>query len=130
MREILFYETASGQKPIEDFLDQLSSKQAQKVTWVLKLIEELDRVPSNYFKKMVNTAELWEVRAAVGSNIFRLIGFFDGPNLVVLAHAFQKKTQKTPKRRPLKLPKKEKKNIFGGNNNERSSKIYKKQEIS
>ena len=97
MREILFYETASGQKPIEDFLDQLSSKQAQKVTWVLKLIEELDRVPSNYFKKMVNTAELWEVRVAAGSNIFRLIGFFDGPNLVVLAHAFQKKTQKTPK---------------------------------
>ena len=58
MREIRFYETASGQKPIEDFLDQLSSKQAQKVTWVLKLIEELDRVPSNYFKKMVNTDEL------------------------------------------------------------------------
>jgi len=98
MREILFYETASGQKPIENFLDQLSSKQAQKVTWELKLIEELERVPSNYFKKMVNTAELWEVRVAVGSNIFRLIGFFDGPNLVVLAHAFQKKTQKTPKR--------------------------------
>ena len=97
MREIIFYETASGQKQIEDFLDKLSSKQAQKVTWVLKLIEELDRVPSNYFKKMVNTAELWEVRVAAGSNIFRLIGFFDGQNLVVLAHAFQKKTQKTPK---------------------------------
>lgn len=97
MREIRFYETASGQRPIEDFLDQLSSKQAQKVTWVLKLIEELDRVPSNYFKKMVNTDELWEVRAAIGSNIIRLIGFFDDPDLVVLAHAFQKKTQKTPK---------------------------------
>ena len=46
---------------------------------------------------MVNTDELWEVRAAVGSNIFRLIGFFDGSNLIVLAHAFQKKTQKIPK---------------------------------
>jgi phage-related protein len=97
MREILFYETTSGQKPIEKFLDQLSSKQAQKVTWVLKLIEELDRVPSTYFKKLINTDELWEVRAAVGSNIFRLIGFFDGSDLIVLAHAFQKKTQKTPK---------------------------------
>ena len=92
MPEILFYQTSSGQKPIEDFLDQLSSKQAQKVTWVLKLIEELDRVPSNYFKKMVNTDELWEVRASSGSNIFRLLGFFDGPNLVILAHAFKKKT--------------------------------------
>lgn len=97
MRKVLFYQTPSGQKPIEDFLDSLSSKQAQKVTWVLKLVEDLERVPSIYFKKMVNTQDLWEVRALAGSNIFRLICFFDGPNLVVLAHAFQKKTQKTPK---------------------------------
>jgi phage-related protein len=46
---------------------------------------------------MINTDELWEVRAAVGSNTFRLIGFFDGSDLVVPSHAFQKKTQKTPK---------------------------------
>lgn len=65
--------------------------------WILKLIEDLERVPSVYFKKIVNTQDLWEVRAAAGSNIFRLIGFFDGPDLVILAHAFQKKTQKTPK---------------------------------
>ena len=51
MRKILFYETKSGQKPIEDFLDQLPAKTAQKVTWVLKLIEDLERVPSKYFKK-------------------------------------------------------------------------------
>jgi len=97
MRKVLFYKTASGQTPIEDFLDSVSSKQAQKVAWVLKLVEDLERVPSVYFKKMVTTQDLWEVRAVAGSNIFRLIGFFDGPNLVVLAHAFQKKTQKTPK---------------------------------
>jgi phage-related protein len=111
MREILFYETASGQKPIEDFLDSLSSKQAQKVTWVLKLVEDLDRVPSNYFKKMVNTSELWEVRASVGSNIFRLLGFFDGPDLVILAHAFQKKTQKTPKQ-AIKIAEERRKDYF------------------
>ncbi len=114
MRGILFYKTASGQKPIEAFLDSLSSKQTQKVTWVLKLIEELERVPSIYFKKMVNTQDLWEVRAAAGSNIFRLIGFFDGPNLVVLAHAFQKKTQKTPKQ-ALKIAEERKKDYFRRN---------------
>jgi phage-related protein len=97
MREVQFYETASGQRPIEEFLDRLSSKQAQKVTWVLKLIEELDRVPVNYFKKLVNTDNIWEVRIVVGSNIFRILGFLDSANLVILAHAFQKKTQKTPK---------------------------------
>jgi phage-related protein len=111
MREIRFYETASGQKPIEEFLEQLSSKQAQKVTWVLNLIEELDRVPSNYFKKLVNTDELWEIRAAIGSNIFRLIGFFDGSDLIVLAHAFQKKRQKTP-RQVIKTAEERRKDYF------------------
>ena len=93
MRKIIFYETASGQKPIEEFIDKLAAKQAQKVAWVLKLVEDLDRVPTQYFKKLVNTDELWEVRVRAGSNIFRLIGFFDGSSLVVLTHAFQKKTQ-------------------------------------
>ncbi len=70
MREIIFYETSSGQKPIEEFIDQLAAKQAQKVAWVLKLVEDLDRVPTQYFKKLVNTDELWEVRVRAGSNIF------------------------------------------------------------
>jgi hypothetical protein len=46
MKEVIFYETASGQKPIEGFLETLSAKEAQKVAWVLNLVEELDRVPS------------------------------------------------------------------------------------
>ncbi len=33
----------------------------------------------------------------LGSSIFRFLGFFYGPNLVVLTHGFQKKTQKTPR---------------------------------
>jgi len=111
MRKILFYKTASGQNPIEDFLDSLSSKQAQKVTWVLKLVEDLERAPSIYFKKMVNTQDIWEVRVVLGSNIFRLLGFFDGPDLVVLAHAFQKKTQETP-RQAINIAEERKKEYF------------------
>ena len=117
MRKILFYKTASGQNPIEDFLDSLSSKQAQKVAWVLKLVEDLERVPSIYFKKIINTQDLWEVRSAIGSNIFRLIGFFDGPNLVVLAHAFQKKTQKIP-RQSIKIAEERKREYFRRKRNE------------
>jgi phage-related protein len=111
MRKIIFYRTASGQNPIEDFLDQLPAKSAQKVTWVLKLIEDLEQVPSKYFKKLVNTQDLWEVRASAGSNIFRLIGFFDGHNIVVVTHGFQKKTQKTPKR-AIKIAEERKKDYF------------------
>ena len=98
MREIIFYHTRTGSCPVEKFLDSLSAKQARKVTWVLQLIEELDNVPSQYFKKMVNTDGLWEARIQTDGNIFRILGFLRGDNLVVLNHGFQKKTQKTPRK--------------------------------
>ena len=79
-------------------MESLSPKQAQKTTWVLRLIEELPTIPSNYFKKLVHTDGIWEVRVVSGNNIFRLLGFFGGPKLIVLNHAFQKKTQKTSPR--------------------------------
>ncbi|WLE99063.1 MAG: type II toxin-antitoxin system RelE/ParE family toxin [Candidatus Electrothrix sp. GW3-4] len=97
-REIILYETASGKCPVEEFLDSLTGQQARKVAWVLELIEELPTVPTNYLKKLVSTDDIWEVRVGAGNNIFRLLGFFDGQKLIVLDHAFQKKTQKTPKR--------------------------------
>ena len=83
---------------MEEFLDSLSGKQAQKVVWVLRVVEELDRVPEQYLKKLVGTADLWEVRAQHGGDAFRLLGFLDGDELVVLVSGFVKKTQRTPQR--------------------------------
>ena len=96
MFEIAFYKLPSGKSPVEEFLDKLPGKKAQKVVWVLNIIEEFSMV-LKYFKKLVNTDDLWEVRVSSGSNIFRLLCFFDGDAVVVVTHAFQKKTQKTPK---------------------------------
>ena len=98
MRKIHFYKTESNHCPVEDFIDSLSGKQAQKVVWVLKLIEDLAVIPKQYFKKLKNTSEIWEVRIQMGNNIFRILGFFQKGNLIVLNHAFVKKTQKIPKR--------------------------------
>ncbi|MDE0145605.1 MAG: type II toxin-antitoxin system RelE/ParE family toxin [Nitrospira sp.] len=98
MREIIFYRTESGGCPIEEFLDALTSQQARKVAWVLQLIEELDAVPVQYFKKLVNTDGIWEVRVPFGGNTFRLLGFLERGNVVILTHGFQKKTQETPKK--------------------------------
>ena len=75
----------------------MTGKQAQKVIWVLRLIEELDVVPSQYLKKLINTEDIWEVRVQFGGNIFRLLGFFDGSTLLLLTNGFAKKTQKTPR---------------------------------
>ena len=96
MRTVNFYRTESDNCPVEDFLDALSGKQAQKVLWVLRLIEELDNVPGQYLKKLVNTNDIWEVRVQFGGNIFRLLGFFDGSTLLILTNGFAKKSQKTP----------------------------------
>ena len=96
MREIIFYRMESGRCPVEEFLDSLDSKQAQKIAWVLQLVEELDVVPIQYFKKLASSEDIWEVRVQAGNNIFRMLGFLDGTDLVILNHAFQKKTQKTP----------------------------------
>jgi phage-related protein len=71
------------------------------------LIEELDIVPKEYFKKLTGTDDLWEVRIQSGNNIFRILGFFDGKNLVILNHAFIKKSQKTP-RKEIKIAEKRK----------------------
>ncbi len=98
MRTVIFYRSETGACPVEDFLNSLNGKQAQKVAWVMRLIEEFPKIPSQYFKKLVDTDDLWEIRIQFGNNIFRLLGFFDGGQLVVLTNGFAKKTQKTPAR--------------------------------
>jgi len=96
MRTVNFYRLPNGNSPIEAFLDSLTGKQAQKVLWVLQLVEELDVVPRQYFKKLVDSEGLWEARIQFGNEIFRLLGFFDGGTLLILTNGFAKKTQRTP----------------------------------
>ncbi len=78
MRTINFYRLLNGNSPVEQFLDFLAGKQAQKVLWVLQLIEELEVIPRQYFKKPADSEGIWEVRIQFGNDIFRLLGFFDG----------------------------------------------------
>ena len=96
MRTVNFYRLPNGNSPVEEFLDSLTGKQAQKVLWVLQLIEELEVIPRQYFKKLVDSEGIWEVRIQFGNDIFRLLGFFDGGALLILTNGFAKKTQKTP----------------------------------
>jgi phage-related protein len=97
MKEIKFYKTSSGKSPVEDFLDSLSSKEAQKVIWVLSLIEEMDGISSKFYKRLSNCDDIIEVRAQIGKNNFRLLGFEYQGTFVVLTNGFKKKDQKVPK---------------------------------
>jgi phage-related protein len=111
MRQIIFYRLENGKCPIEDYLDSLSDKQTEKVFFVLELLENITSPPSKFFKKLAATDDIWEVRVQYENNIFRLFGFLDGHDLIILNHAFTKKTQKAPKKE-IKIAEQRKKDYF------------------
>ena len=95
-REIILYTTKSGKCPVKDFLDSLSKKVFQKISWVLTLITEVERIPVTYFKKLKDSDDIWECRIKFGSDIYRLFCFFRDGSIIVLTHGIIKKSQKTP----------------------------------
>jgi phage-related protein len=97
MKEIIFYKLPSGRIPIVEFLDNLTPKEAQKVTWVLKLIEEMEQVSTKFYKPLKNTDGITEVRIQIGKNNFRLLGFEHNSKFVILTNGFKKKDQKVKK---------------------------------
>jgi len=98
MRTIIFYRTESGISPIEEFLDALPGKDAQKVVWVLKIVEELDIVPKQYFKKLTGTDDIWEIRVQSRGKIYRILCFIDDGKAIILTNAFIKKSKKILKK--------------------------------
>lgn len=92
IRKIVFY----GDYFI-DFYSKLDVKVQNKVEYIFKLIRQVDRIPSKFFKHLTTTNDLYEIRIDYQSNIYRVFCFFDEGKLIVLLNGFQKKTQKTPK---------------------------------
>lgn len=101
MRQIKFYELASGKKPVEDFLDSLNDKELQKVIWVLQLIKEapiLRQLPTVYFKPLIGTNGIDEIRIKLGNNQFRILCFEVDNELILATNGFRKKDEKVPKK--------------------------------
>ncbi len=95
IRVVNFYKTVSEKCPVSEFLIALPSKERRKVVWVLKLLEDLEFIPKEYWKKL-KPSDIWECRIKFGSNTYRIFGFFMGKD-IVLTHGIKKKTQKTSK---------------------------------
>ena len=81
-----------------EFFDLQNQRVKQKIIWTLKIVETIDKIPSEYFKHLEGTNGLYEIRVQIGNNIFRIFCFFDEGKLVVVTNGFQKKTQRTPKK--------------------------------
>lgn len=93
-KENKFRKVETFENHFEVFFVKLDKKVKDKVIWTLELIEDIEIIPSKYLKFLRN--DIYEVRIKQGSNIYRVLCFFDKNKLVILMNGFQKKTQKTP----------------------------------
>jgi len=55
MKTIVFYTLTNGRKPVPEYIKSLSSKQAEKVVFVLDLVETSAVVPQKFLKKLKAT---------------------------------------------------------------------------
>jgi phage-related protein len=96
VRELIFYESDFGDKPVEQFLLSLDPPVRAKVVRTLEILRSSPIVSSKFWKKL-SGRDLWEVRAGYAGNIYRVLCTTAKGNRVILLHGFQKKTQKTPR---------------------------------
>ena len=98
MREIIFYQTDFNEKPVELFLTSIDAAPRAKIVRTLDLLRDLPVVPTKFWQKMRGAGNLWEVRTEYAGSIYRVLATTAKGNRVILLHAFQKKSQRTPQK--------------------------------
>ncbi len=92
--DVLFYETADGRCPVQDFLEGLPLKVRAKIAkWLDLLRREGPALPRPYAD--VVREKIRELRVSFGGLHHRLLYFFHGRHIVV-THGFVKKTAAVP----------------------------------
>ena len=86
----------------EQFFVKQNNRVKKKIIWTIRLVEDVEVVPSIYLKSISGTNGIYEIRIQTGSDIFRIFCFFDKENIIMIGNGFQKKTQKTPKNEIIK----------------------------
>ena len=91
-----FYKEDDGIKPVGIFIKSLSVKMKAKVVADLHLLEEYGNMTREPLSRHLDDG-IFEVRSKVGSDIVRILYFFDGDRIIIATNGFVKKQQKTPK---------------------------------
>lgn len=96
MYEIIFYDTADGKCPVQDFLDSLDSKFLAKTLRTIDLLETNGPLLREPYSKPLENG-IFELRTKHGSDINRVFYFFIIGQKIILTNGIIKKTTKTPK---------------------------------
>ena len=89
VRRVIFYKNY-----FSNFFIKQRGKVKEKILWTLRLIENIQHIPVEYFKHIEGTNGLYEIRVKQRTDIFRIFCFFDETNIIVIIKGFQKKSQR------------------------------------
>ena len=103
MYEVVFYESANGEAPVQEFLDSLPIKLREKTLRGLMLLQELGPQLRGEETEHIRDG-LFELRTKFGSDITRIFYFFFAGQKIVVSGGFIKKSQKTPRREIERAP--------------------------
>ena len=93
------YRTSQGGRPVYDFLRKLTEDAYAKVTATLEMLARLGN-RLEFPKSRPMGSGLFEVRVSHPEGPFRILYCFRPRRLIMLLHAFVKKTEQTPKKGP------------------------------
>ena len=96
-RKIIFYGSYFA-----DFYLKQSLRVQDKIEYIFRIIRLIDRVPKKFLEHIESTDGLYEIKIAIGTNIYRIFCCFDEGNVVVLFNGFQKKNTKDTNERDCK----------------------------
>ncbi|MFA5480579.1 MAG: type II toxin-antitoxin system RelE/ParE family toxin [Candidatus Muiribacteriota bacterium] len=111
MGRIIKFLKIDNKKNVEDFINTLSIIEKKKTLFVLKLISQNERIANEFFKKLKNTDDIWEIKIDVNQKFIRIFCFLEAQNIIIATNAYFKKQNKTDKKQ-IKLAEKYKKIYF------------------
>lgn len=91
---ILTFETTRGEKVIDDFIRKQQAQTKAKILHIVKLLRQYGNKLGMPHSKMLGSG-LYEIRIK-GKEEIRIFYCFKANKIILLIHAFKKKTQQTP----------------------------------
>ncbi len=93
--QVDFYRNIDGSKPVGLFIRSLTVKMKAKVVADLNLLEEYGNLAREPLSKELEDG-IFELRTIEGSDIVRILYFFDRDRIIIATNGFAKKQKKTP----------------------------------
>lgn len=106
--KIVFYPTSRGSEPVQDFIQKQDASAVAKIFRTIDLLQEHGPLLGMPYTKYLGD-HLSELRIR-GKNEVRIFYFYHKEDTIMLLHAFNKKTQKTPTKE-LEIAKKRKREL-------------------